>query len=246
MEEDESIGEIYFTYLGPPPTDYLTNLAVKLLSNYLTSSATAPLQKEFVEIPKPLTTGIGFYTEDRVNKNEITGYASDVPAKHLETLGDAIKEKLSKIVKEEGIDMERMGLVIRRDKRKLLNSMESNVSGILADAVIGGALPRSSCNEANPSDFLYGDVNGKDLAVTFDDLEDYAILEKWSAQDWSSLLDKSVQVKNTPESAHLAGTLFLRLQSIWSASPRLPLQPRSRRMRKSASPSEKRSSEKKI
>jgi len=138
MEEDESIGEIYFTFLGPPPTDYLTNLAVKLLGDYLTSSATAPLQKEFVEIPKPLTTGIGFYTEDRVNKNEITGYASDVPAKHLETLGDAIKDKLSKIVKEEGIDMERMGLVIRRDKRKLLNSMESNVSGILADAVIGG------------------------------------------------------------------------------------------------------------
>ena len=141
MEEDESIGEIYFTFLGPPPTDYRTNLAVKLLSDYLTSSATAPLQKEFVEIPKPLTTGIGFYTEDRVNKNEITGYASDVPAKHLETLGDAIKEKLSKIVKEEGIDMERMGLVIRRDKRKLLNSMESNVSGILADAVIGGEFP---------------------------------------------------------------------------------------------------------
>ena len=187
MEEDESIGEMYFTYLGPPPTDYRTNLAVKLLSEYLTSSATAPLQKEFVEIPKPLCTGIGFYTEDRVNKNEITGYASDVPAKHLHTLGDAIKAKLGKIVREEGIDMERMSLVIRRDKRKLLNSMESNVSGILADAVIGGKIPRL---KRAYEDFLYGDKDGKDLAVTFDDLEDYAVLEKWSAQDWVQLLDK--------------------------------------------------------
>lgn len=138
MEEDESIGEIYFTFLGPPPMDYRTNLAVKLLSNYLTGSATSPLQKEFVEISKPLCTGLGFYTEDRVNNNEITGYASDVPAKHLHTLGGAIKDKLRKIVDSEGIDMQRMSLVIRRDKRKLLNSMESGVSSILADAVIGG------------------------------------------------------------------------------------------------------------
>ena len=67
-------------------------------------------------------------------------YAADVPTKHLDTLGDAIKAKMSKIVREEGIDMERMSLLIRRDKRKLLNSMESNVSGVLSDVVIGGEL----------------------------------------------------------------------------------------------------------
>lgn len=176
MEEDESMGDVMMTFLGPSPIDYRTNLAIKLLSNYLTDSATAPLQKTFVEIAKPLTTGIGFYVEDRVNKNEITGYLSDVPVKHLESLGEEVRAKLGKIANEEGIDMERMGLVIRRDKRKLLNSMESSVSSILADAVIG--------------DFLYGDVNGKDLAITFDDLEDYAALEKWSAKDWAGLLDK--------------------------------------------------------
>lgn len=142
MEEDESIGEVYLTFLGAPPMDYRTNLAIDLIGKYLTSSATAPLQKEFVEIPKPLATGIGVYSEDRVNKNEMTMYASDVPTKHLETLGDAIKAKMSKIVREEGIDMERMSLLIRRDKRKLLNSMESNVSGVLSDVVIGGECTR--------------------------------------------------------------------------------------------------------
>ena len=138
MEEDESIGEIYMSFLGPSPIDYRENLAIKLLGEYLTDSATAPLQKEFVEIAKPYCTGIGLYSEDRVNKNELTCYASDVPAKHLDTIGGMIRDKMGKIVSDEGIDMDRMASVIRRDKRKLLNSMESSVSAVLSDAVIGG------------------------------------------------------------------------------------------------------------
>jgi Zn-dependent M16 (insulinase) family peptidase len=138
MEQDESIGEITTTYLGPPPTDYLTSSALKILNTYLTHSSAAPLQKEFIEIPKPYCTGIGFYSEDRVGKNELTCGIQDVPVKHLDGLQGMIHGKMEKIVKEEGIDMERMGLVLRRDKRKLLNYMETSVSSVLADAVIGG------------------------------------------------------------------------------------------------------------
>jgi Zn-dependent M16 (insulinase) family peptidase len=138
MEQDESIGEISTTFLGPSPTDYLTNAALVILNNYLTHSATAPLQKEFIEIPKPYCTGIGFYSEDRVNKNELTCSVQDIPVKYLDSLMGMIKDKLRKIVESEGIDMDRMGLVLRRDKRKLLNYMETGVSSVLADAVIGG------------------------------------------------------------------------------------------------------------
>lgn len=137
MEDDESVGEVWISWLGPPPMDYQTNIALKLLGSYLTHSAASPLQKEFVEIPKPYATGIGFYASDRVNYNELSCSLSDVPSKHLSTIGDMLKAKLQKIVKE-GIDMERMGLVLRRDKRKLLNSMETSVSSVLADVVIGG------------------------------------------------------------------------------------------------------------
>ncbi|OCF37287.1 cytoplasmic protein [Kwoniella heveanensis BCC8398] len=176
MEEDESVGEIAIVYLGPAPTDYFTNTALKILGNYLTQSTTSPLSKEFIEIPKPLSTYIGFYASDRVNKNELEVGISDVPAKHLQTMGDDFKGKLEKIVKEEGIDMERMGRVLRRDKRKLLDYMESRASDVLADAVIG--------------DFLYGDKDGKDLPVTFEDLEHYNILEAYKAEDWIKLLDQ--------------------------------------------------------
>ncbi|WWC62849.1 uncharacterized protein I303_105447 [Kwoniella dejecticola CBS 10117] len=176
MEEDESVGEVSLTYLGPSPMDYFTNTALKILSNYLTVSATSPLSKEFIEIAKPYCTSISFYSSDRVNHNELQVDISDVPAKHLQTMGEKFKEKIAKTVKDDGIDMERMGRVLRRDKRKLLDYMESRATDVLADAVIG--------------DFLYGEKDGKDLPVAFEDLKDYQTLESWKAEDWISLLDK--------------------------------------------------------
>ena len=135
-------------WLGPRPMDYRTNMALRIMGAYLTHSATSPLQKEFIEIPKPYATGIGFYTEDRVNKTELTCSVSDVPAKHLESIGQKIQAKLKNIVDEEGIDMERIGLILRRDKRKLLNYMEAAPSSVLASAVIGGK-PTPICERSN-------------------------------------------------------------------------------------------------
>lgn len=137
MEEDESIGEVNITWLGAKPTDYLTGVAIKILNSYLTHSETSPIQKEFIDIPKPYATSIGLYSEDRVNKNELMCYISDVPVKHLERIADMVKTKMAS-VSEEGIDMERMGLVLRRDRRKLLNNMETSISQVLVDVVIGG------------------------------------------------------------------------------------------------------------
>ncbi|WRT68029.1 uncharacterized protein IL334_005004 [Kwoniella shivajii] len=176
MEEDESVGEISLTYLGPSPTDYFTNTAINVLTDYLSLSATAPLSKEFIEIPKPYCTSIDFYSSDRVNHNEVQVYIADVPAKHLQSMGQKFKDALTKTVKEKDIDMERMGRILRRDKRKLLDYMESRATDTLADAVIG--------------DFLYGEKDGKDLPIAFEDLKDYATLESWKAEDWVSLLDK--------------------------------------------------------
>lgn len=138
MEEDESMGEVTIMWFGPDPTDYRTTLALDRLGSYLTHSATSPLQKAFIEIPKPYATSISFYSEDRVNKNECQCFISDVPAKQLESIGEMIRGKLTSIAEMEGIDMVRMGLVLRRGKRSLLNLMETSVSSVLADAVIGG------------------------------------------------------------------------------------------------------------
>jgi hypothetical protein len=40
---------------------------------------------------------------------------------------------------------------------------------------------------------LYGDKDGKELPAAFEDLQDYAALEKYTAQDWLNVLDKWVK-----------------------------------------------------
>lgn len=138
MEQDESIGEVQISWLGYSPTDTLAGMAIGILGSYLTDSTASPLQKAFVDIPEPLATSIGIYTSDRATKAEMTLYISDVPAEELEMIGDKVKDVLTSIVKNDGIDMERMGLVLRRDKRKMLNAMETGASDVLADCVING------------------------------------------------------------------------------------------------------------
>jgi len=70
-EEDESMGELILQFSGPAPNQYLerkvvlakpetsvvdspSQQALEILGQYLTSSAVAPLKKEFIEIDSPL------------------------------------------------------------------------------------------------------------------------------------------------------------------------------------------------
>lgn len=53
-EKDESVGEVTLGFLGPPPTAFLERKAIDILGLYLTSSAVAPLNKEYVEIENPM------------------------------------------------------------------------------------------------------------------------------------------------------------------------------------------------
>lgn len=176
MEEDESSGVFMTVWLGPAPNDHLSDLALDVLSSYLSESATSPLQKEFVEIPEPLATSVGFMTEARVKKSEITIVGTGVPKKRLEEMPNLVKAKLAKIANEEGIDMDRMALVLRRERRNTLNQVESRVTDAISHTVI--------------QDFLYCEKDGKELPEAFDDLEDYSALEKWTAQDWIAFINK--------------------------------------------------------
>ena len=71
-EKDESVGELRLTYMGPETNDFMTRKvwatppsyigncterifqALDILSTYLTSSAVAPLDKEYIETENPL------------------------------------------------------------------------------------------------------------------------------------------------------------------------------------------------
>lgn len=176
METDESMGEVMSVWLGPQPNDYVTKTALSVLGSYLTYSATAPLRQEFVEIPEPLASSISVFPDSKVNQCELWMYAGDVPQKHLMEMADLVRSKMQKIVKEEGIDMERMAMILARERRSLLNDMELGTSNVLMETAI--------------TDFLYGDKDGKDMPAAFEELTTYDELSKWSAEQWAALLDK--------------------------------------------------------
>lgn len=56
-ERDESVGEIMVSWIGVPALDFMGDLSLEVLGEYLTESAISPLYAELVEIEQPLCTG---------------------------------------------------------------------------------------------------------------------------------------------------------------------------------------------
>lgn len=56
-EKDESVGELLLAWIGPPFDDFVSDLALEVLGEYLTDSPVSPLYKEFVEVDEPACTG---------------------------------------------------------------------------------------------------------------------------------------------------------------------------------------------
>jgi Zn-dependent M16 (insulinase) family peptidase len=80
---------------------------------------------------------------------------------------------LRRIVKE-GIDMQRMAMIINRKERQFRSQLESDKGNSFSNTLI--------------SHFLYGAVDGSDLNASMDVINHYAILRSWSSQKWADLL----------------------------------------------------------
>ncbi|KZT72760.1 hypothetical protein DAEQUDRAFT_663389 [Daedalea quercina L-15889] len=191
-EKDESVGEVYIGYMGPSPNEFLERKALDILATYLTSSAVAPLNKEYVEVESPLCTYIYFGEDSRATLCDLPIYVGSVPTEHLEAFPEKLKASLTRIAKE-GIDMDRMAMVINRDERQLRSKLESSKGETFSGNIIG--------------DFLYGAEDGSDLKASMDDIAYFAELRTWSSDQWATLLKKyyvnaaRVIVQGKPSSA---------------------------------------------
>ncbi|KAJ7619113.1 Metalloenzyme, LuxS/M16 peptidase-like protein [Mycena polygramma] len=189
-EEDESVGELIISSLGPAPNQFLERKALDIIGTYLTSSSVAPLNKEYIEIDTPLW---------------IRGpppvylpiYIGSIPTELLNDFDNKLKASLRRIVAE-GIDMERMAMVINRDERQLRSKLESAKGDTFSSTVI--------------TDFLYGAEDGSELEASMDEINQYAEIREWTSKQWTDLLQKyyidshSVVVRGKP-SASLAKKL---------------------------------------
>jgi Zn-dependent M16 (insulinase) family peptidase len=91
----------------------------------------------------------------------------------LDTFDSRLRASLKRIA-DEGIDMERMRMVIDRDERQLRSKLESAKGDTFSGAVI--------------DDVLYGKEDGSLLANSMDEINQYAELRTWSSPQWSDLL----------------------------------------------------------
>ncbi|KAF8832423.1 hypothetical protein HHX47_DHR1001921 [Lentinula edodes] len=174
-EQDESVGEIIINFLGPAPNEFLERKALDVLSTYLTSSAAAPLNKEYVEIESPLCTYIYFSEDTRATRVSMPIYVGSVSTENLDTFDQKLKASFQRIVNE-GIDMERMAMVINRDERQLRSKLESAKGDTFSGTVI--------------TDHLYGAEDGSELAPSMAEFDAYAAVKKWTSNQWTNLLQK--------------------------------------------------------
>ncbi|KAH9950492.1 Metalloenzyme, LuxS/M16 peptidase-like protein [Amylocystis lapponica] len=172
-EKDESVGELQIGFIGPPPKAYLERKALDILGTYLTSSPVAPLNKEYVEIESPLCTYIYFSEDTRATYVDLPVYVGSVPTELLDTFDEMLKASLKRIA-DQGIDMERMSMVINRDERQLRSKVETSKGDIFSGTVI--------------ADFLYGSEDGSELGASLDEISQYAELRNWLSNQWADLL----------------------------------------------------------
>lgn len=174
-EKDESVGEIQISWVGPKFQDWLTCEAVNILSTYLTDSPVSAIQKAFVERDDPLCTDAYIGASDKAGASLLSAYFSSVPSDQLDRLDQQLIDLLAGIVKE-GVDMDRMRMVIKRDKLKVLSQLETKPADSFADLLI--------------TDFLYGNRDGQDLHTALEDMKRYDQLLTWTSEQWTELLQK--------------------------------------------------------
>ena len=100
-------------------------------------------------------------------------YAGSVPVEELDNFDQRLIGSLERIAKE-GVDMERMLMLINRNERQLRSKLESSKGDTFSSAVI--------------TDFLYGAEDGSELAPSLQEIQRFAQLRNWTSQDWVSLM----------------------------------------------------------
>lgn len=174
-EQDESMGELAISFVGPSHSEFLERKALDVLSTYLAGSAVAPLNKEYVEIENPLCSYIYFSEDVRATRIDIPIYVGSVPTEHLDDFPAKLRSSLERIANE-GLDMERMQVIINRDERQLKSKLESAKGDTFSSTII--------------NDVLYGTENGSELLASMDEMNYYQQLRKWSNAQWADLLRK--------------------------------------------------------
>ena len=121
------------------------------------------------------STYIYFYEDERVTSSDLAIYVGSVPVEHLASFPEKLRASLARVA-EDGLDMERMAMVINRDERQLRSRIEAAKGDVFSSTVI--------------TDFLYGKEDGSELSQGLNEMDYYGVLRNWTSKQWSDLLKK--------------------------------------------------------
>jgi Zn-dependent M16 (insulinase) family peptidase len=117
-EEQENMGEITVTWLGPKWNAFLQIQAILMLNSYLSDTPIAPLKKMFVERNDPYCTELDFRIQER-SRIAITASFQNVPLEKSDAIVPQLFATLQDIVNTKNMDMDRMAALIQKEKLKV-------------------------------------------------------------------------------------------------------------------------------
>ena len=140
------------------------------------------------------STYIYIGSELRATLTDLMIYVVSVPTEHLDTFDAKLRESFRRIVKE-GVDLNRMKIMLDRDERqvffrfialfqqflivfKLRSRVESNGGDAFSSTMI--------------SNVLYGRLDGSQIEEALDEIKFFNTLRTWSSEQWCDLIQRYV------------------------------------------------------
>lgn len=173
-EQDESMGELLISWIGPDGSDTLVNVALDMVGSYFTDSPISVFNRNFVEVEDPLATDVD-YTTDDYYRTAINFNFNGVPTEKLSELDTEIKKVIKEQSDPKNIDLDYMKQVVNHQKLKFVASTEKSPSSFSNIATL---------------EFIYGKPDGSELEKWSKDLSEFETLLSWTAEDWSGIIDK--------------------------------------------------------
>ena len=176
-EEDESMGEIMVSFLGPDCNDHLACAALGILLIYLCGSSISVLENTLVE--REQLCSMVYYTTDYRPDVVIWFSLSAVETQKLPAVEKRLIELLGQIAAKE-LDMKYMHDCIRRWRRQIKMKCE-NAGDFFATPII--------------EDHLFGNRDGRDLKQ-METIKELDTLEGWTEKQWREFYSKWIAEAN--------------------------------------------------
>lgn len=188
--DDCETGKVCLSWRGKDWNDFEESEVVGLLGSYLTEGNTSPLEQNLVEVKYPYCSSIHFeqdgfkstafelFFDDVPHLPKmIRKSAADGPVSQVEQVGAEAERVLRNIVNKDGMDMQRMQTLIRRELLQFQRDMETSphdtVADILVEYCVNGDIGSNQLHELFDKQLMYERLQNKDEQFWLQKVKEY-------------------------------------------------------------------------